>query len=210
MFMYALAFAIVMLWGPRAFRVVYMYAFWPRVRSSESGQYISAEPALTSGLAQGDVAYIHKRFKDYLVTKEHPQGAAAILRVAAREDDGLMGKFQLDRDSVSAYVSDKQKLSISATRFVRLCTDPEPSAKNPPRSGEGSTLRERLESIGLPLKLAGPPFSLAWWWPPPQAELKRLSVYEARLQTQVDHHPRGSVYYVLLDERTGVGYLLAY
>lgn len=209
---YTLAFAFVTLWGSLIFRLVYVHALFTALRGSHPGQYISADPALISGLDQEDVGYVYHRFNSYFSTRNQPQGAVDVIRLAARRrTEGLMGKFQLDQDSISAYVSDKQRLAINATRFLHLWTTVVSSATlDPPASGEAAALQGRLETSDLPEMLRAPPFSLAQWWPPAEAELDNLAVYEARLQFEVGRNPPGSTYYVLLDERTGCGYLMAY
>ncbi len=54
------------------------------------------------------------------------------------------------------------------------------------------------------------PYVSTPWWPPAEADIRGFAVFEGRLGWRVAEFWPGRRYYLLFNETTGKGYLIAY
>ncbi len=162
--------------------------------------YVSDRPDLT-GLFEADrVAHAYDRLERYL---EIPAGLTLDdpleLKLAYRPWR-ILARLRLSAEDLQRYTRGLIPFSTPAREVVREVL----------RDGVVTWEREDGMSIVGFSEINEYPFTRLDWWPPPADELAQMVVYMGVVRWQVPEARVGIEYYVLVNERTGLVYLLGH
>ena len=162
--------------------------------------YVSDRPDLT-GLFEADrVAHAYDRLERYL---EIPAGLTLDdpleLKLAYRPSR-ILARLRLSAEDLQRYTRGLIPFSTPAREVVREVL----------RDGVVTWEREDGMSIVGFSEINEYPFTRLDWWPPPADELAQMVVYMGVVRWQVPEARVGIEYYVLVNERTGLVYLLGH